>query len=56
MRKREEEDYRLINGKLCSNLYDLRGELEALRSHCNVLAGQNVGLNGELERFVHDDE
>ena len=39
VRKREEEDYRLINGKLCSNMYDLRAELEALRVHCNVLAG-----------------
>ena len=54
--KREEEGLRLENGKLCSNLYDLRNELEALRGHCNVLAGQNVGLNSELERFVESDE
>lgn len=55
-RKREEEDLRLLNGKLCSGNYDLRAELEALRHHCNVLAGQNVSLNGELERFVETDE
>jgi len=36
--------------------YDVRGEIDALQHHCNVLAGQNVELNTELERFVETDE
>jgi len=35
---------------------DFRAEIDALQHHCNVLAGQNVELNGELERFVQTDE
>lgn len=35
---------------------DLRAEVDALQHHCNVLAGQNVELNTELERFVSTDE
>lgn len=35
---------------------DVRAEIDALQHHCNVLAGQNVELNGELERFVQTDE
>ena len=35
---------------------DLRAEIDALQHHCNVLAGQNVELNTELERFVQTDE
>ena len=35
---------------------DCRAEVDALQHHCNVLAGQNVELNGELERFVDTDE
>lgn len=27
-----------------------------MQHHCNVLAGQNVELNTELERFVNTDE
>ena len=34
----------------------MRGEIDALQHHCNVLAGQNVELNTELERFVQTDE
>ena len=34
----------------------MRKELEALQAHCNMLRGQNVALNGELERFVETDE
>ena len=34
----------------------MRKELEALQAHCNMLRGQNVSLNGELERFVETDE
>ena len=35
---------------------DMRAEVDALQHHCNVLAGQNVELNAELERFVDTDE
>ena len=35
---------------------DMRAEVDALQHHCNVLAGQNVELNTELERFVNTDE
>ena len=35
---------------------DMRAEIDALQHHCNVLAGQNVELNTELERFVQTDE
>ena len=35
---------------------DMRAEIDALQHHCNVLAGQNVELNTELERFVETDE
>lgn len=35
---------------------DMRAEVDALQHHCNVLAGQNVELNSELERFVNTDE
>jgi len=35
---------------------DCRAEIDALQHHCNVLAGQNVELNTELERFVETDE
>lgn len=34
----------------------MRAETDALQHHCNVLAGQNVELNTELERFVNTDE
>ena len=50
------EDLRLLNSGLCSQNYDMRKELEALQAHCNMLRGQNVTLNGELERFVETDE
>jgi len=35
---------------------DLKGEIDAVGSHCNVLEGQNKDLNIELERFVQTDE
>jgi len=34
----------------------MRSEVDALQHHCIVLAGQNVELNTELERFVNTDE
>ena len=39
-----------------ANNCDMRQEVDALQHHCNVLAGQNVELNTELERFVNTDE
>lgn len=48
VRKREEEDLRLINAGLVSRNFDCRAEVEALRHHCSVLAGQNGELNTEL--------
>ena len=56
IRKREEEDLRLLNAGIASRNFDCRAEVEALRQHCNILAGQNGELNGELERFVETDE
>jgi hypothetical protein len=35
---------------------DLKAEIDAVQSHCNVLQGQNKDLNIELERFVQTDE
>ena len=35
---------------------DVKGEIEAFKSHSNVLQGQNNGLSTELERFVVMDE
>lgn len=35
---------------------DLKAEIDAIQSHCNVLGGQNRDLNVELERFVNQDE
>ena len=35
---------------------DLKAEIDAVQSHCNVLGGQNKDLNVELERFVQTDE
>ena len=35
---------------------DLKSEIDAIQSHCNVLGGQNKDLNVELERFVQTDE
>ena len=35
---------------------DMKAEIDALGSHCNVLQGQNKDLNVELERFVMTDE
>lgn len=54
--RREQEDLRFVNQSLSGQNYDVRGEIDALQHHCNVLAGQNVELNTELERFVQTDE
>jgi hypothetical protein len=54
--RREQEDLRFANQSISGQNYDCRAEIEALQHHCNVLAGQNVELNTELERFVETDE
>lgn len=47
---------RCQNSNLMGQNADYRAEVDALQHHCNVLAGQNVELNTELERFVTTDE
>ena len=54
--RREQEDLRFANQSVSGQNLDVRGEIDALQHHCNVLAGQNVELNTELERFVQTDE
>ena len=54
--RREQDDLRFQNQSLTTQNGDCRAEVEALQHHCNVLAGQNVDLNTELERFVNTDE
>ena len=54
--RREQDDLRCANASLSTSNADYRAEVEALQHHCNVLAGQNVELNSELERFVNTDE
>jgi len=54
--RREQDDLRFATQSLQTQNADLRAEIEALQHHCNVLAGQNVELNTELERFVNTDE
>lgn len=54
--KREQDDLRFSTQSMQNNNADMRAEVDALQHHCNVLAGQNVELNSELERFVNTDE
>lgn len=54
--RREQDDLRFATQSLQNQNGDVRGEIDALQHHCNVLAGQNVELNTELERFVTTDE
>lgn len=54
--RREQEDLRFATSSMQQQNADVRAEVDALQHHCNVLAGQNVELNGELERFVNTDE
>ena len=50
--RREQDDLRFSNASMGNQNADLRAEIDALQHHCNVLAGQNVEINMELERFV----
>ena len=54
--RREQDDLRFSTQSMQGQNGDLRAEVDALQHHCNVLAGQNVELNTELERFVTTDE
>ena len=54
--RREQDDLRFATQSLQAQNGDIRAEVDALQHHCNVLAGQNVELNTELERFVDTDE
>lgn len=54
--RKDQEAMRFNNHNLLDRNNDVKGELDALNSHCNVLQHQNKDLNVELERFVHTDE
>lgn len=54
--RREQDDLRFATQSMTTQNQDLRAEIDALQHHCNVLAGQNVEINTELERFVQTDE
>ena len=54
--RREQDDLRFQTSSMTNQNADMRSEVDALQHHCNVLAGQNVELNAELERFVNTDE
>lgn len=54
--RRDQDDLRFQNDSTQNRNDDLRGEIDALQQHCNVLTHQNKDLNNELERFVETDE
>jgi len=54
--RKEQDNIRFSNNNIVERNQDLKSELDALNSHCNVLQQQNRDLNVELERFVHTDE
>jgi hypothetical protein len=54
--RKEQDNLRFSNNNLLDRNQDVKGEIDALGSHCNVLQGQNKDLNVELERFVMTDE
>lgn len=54
--RKEQDNIRFSNNNIQERNGDLKSELDALNSHCNVLQGQNRDLNVELERFVQTDE
>lgn len=54
--RKEQDNIRFSNNNILERNGDLKSELDALNSHCNVLQVQNKDLNVELERFVHTDE
>jgi hypothetical protein len=54
--RKEQDNLRFSNNNLMERNSDLKAEIDAVQSHCNVLQGQNRDLNIELERFVQTDE
>lgn len=54
--RKEQDNIRFSNANLLERNQDIKSEIDALNSHCNVLQGQNKDLNVELERFVMTDE
>ena len=54
--RKEQDNIRFSNNNILERNQDMKSEIDALQSHCNVLNGQNKDLNGELERFVQTDE
>ena len=54
--RKEQDNLRFGNNNLLERNQDIKAEIDALQSHCNVLGGQNKDLNVELERFVQTDE
>ena len=54
--RKEQDNLRFSNNNILERNGDLKAELDALNSHCNVLQTQNKDLNVELERFVQTDE
>lgn len=54
--RKEQDNLRFSNNNLMDRNNDIKSEIDALNSHCNVLQGQNRELNVELERFVQTDE
>jgi len=54
--RKEQDNLRFSNNNMMERNSDLKAEIDAVQSHCNVLGGQNRDLNVELERFVQTDE
>jgi chromosome segregation ATPase len=54
--RKEQDNLRFSNNNLMERNSDLKAEIDAVQSHCNVLQSQNKDLNVELERFVQTDE
>jgi len=54
--RKEADNIRFSNNNLLERNQDIKAEIDALQSHCNVLQAQNRDLNLELERFVQTDE
>jgi chromosome segregation ATPase len=54
--RKEQDNIRFSNSNLLERNQDIKAEIDALNSHCNVLQSQNKDLNVELERFVMTDE
>jgi len=54
--RKEQDNLRFNNNNLLERNQEVKGECDALNSHCHVLQNQNRDLNIELERFVQTDE